>query len=64
MPRTDGTTNDEERSPATALHFSRVPHGWYYAGPVASLRTPAEVILGDRCYVAFVDGVSRVGPRR
>lgn len=37
-----------------ARRFRDVPSGWFYAGPVEALRTPREVMLGERCYVAFV----------
>ncbi len=45
----------------TRLRFPRVPSGWFYVAPVESLRQPAEITLGDRCYAAFVsDGKASV----
>ncbi len=38
-----------------------VPRGWYYAGPVTSIRQPTRVRLGKHDYVAFAnDGAAHV----
>ena len=46
-----------DASPTRGVHtppvFPLVPSGWYHVARMASLRTPREVRLGDREFVAF-----------
>ncbi len=52
----DASPRPDAEPTSAPVDFPLVPAGWYYVGPVESLRTPVAVTLGEREYVAFVVG--------